>query len=204
LEAENIRLRQEVDNLEGQLECVVDAAVQLEAQVQTLRERVKALESEAASAGQLRQRVRELEGQLERAAHTEAAMQQGTAQWQGKVAAEQIARQRAEAQTVTVRQDNQHLQDELARWQQWGANAQATFQSLNAEVEGLRPLNVWVGHPCKVCKQPLPGIVSREDAAKAMENFGHTECLKKDSGSGVALLAGLAGLYALSQMRKGS
>jgi len=43
LEAENIRLRQEVEAVEGELECVVDSDAELAAQVQTLRERVKAL-----------------------------------------------------------------------------------------------------------------------------------------------------------------
>ena len=104
LEAENIRLRQEVENLEGELECAADTDAELAAKVLTLRERVKALEpydphrdlsddelrelvakieqtkileAEAAAAGQLRQRVKELEGQLAHMTHTQAAMRQG-------------------------------------------------------------------------------------------------------------------------------
>jgi len=204
LEAENFRLRQEVETLEGQLECAVDGDAELAAQVQTLLERMKALEAEAAAAGQLRQRVKELEGQLEHAAHTQAAMRQNAVQWQGKFGEEQVARQKAEAQATTLWQDNQQLHGKLTEWQQWESTAQAAIQSLTNEVEGLRPLKVWAGHPCKICNKPLPGIVSREDAAKAMKDFGHADCLKQDSGPGGAIAAGLIGLYALSQMRKGA
>ena len=202
LEAENIQLRQQVEDLEGELECVVDTDAELEAKVLSLREQVKALQAEAAVAGQLRQRVKELEGQLEQANHTQAAMRQGAMQWQQRVEAERTTRQRSDAQIATLSQDNQRLQGELAQWQQWGANAQAVIQSLTAEVEGLRPLVVWTGHPCKVCKLPMYGSVEPDVAAKLMQDIGHKACVEKQ-GSGLAwLLAGGAALYGLSQLSK--
>lgn len=178
-----------------------EAEERSEAEKKSLEDRVKTLETEAAAAGQLRQRVRELEGQLQHASHAQAAMRQGTLQLQGSVHAERASHQITKAQANAVSQENKGLHGKLDEWRQWGANAQSVIQSLTAEIEQLRPLKVWVGHPCAVCRKPLPGIVSREDAAKAMKDFGHKDCLdKQKSGLGKLLLAGGA-LYGLSRLR---
>ena len=68
------------------------------------------------------------------------------------------------------------------------------------------PLRVWAGHPFKVCKRPLSGVVSREAAAKLMEDYAHKDCLDKDSGLGLGawLLGGGIALAALSQVQKRS
>jgi len=127
------------------------------------------------------------------------AIQQDAAQWQGRFAAEQVARQKADAQTTTVRQDNQRLNGEVAEWRQRAAKAQLVFQSVTAEVEELRPLKAWAGHPCMVCKQPMFGSVDREMAARLMKDLGHKACVEQQ-GSGLGwLLAGGAALYGLSQ-----
>jgi len=179
------------------------AEEQWEAEEQALQERVKALESEAAVADQLRQRVQELEGQLRQATTAQVSMSQDINGWRTKAVVEGGARQNAEARTLAVGHDNQQLHGKLDEWQQWGAHAQASLQALKSEVEQLRPLKVWAGHPCMVCKKPLPGIVSREDAAKAMKDFGHKDCLKKESGSGLGwLLGGAAAVVALSALSK--
>ncbi|GEM_PF-1933099 len=202
------RLREEAEGAEELRADLQEAHERLrhvegEAQrVPALQAKMALLETEARGIPELRERVKDLEGQLQRATNGQAEMRQSAIQWQHKVQAEQANRQKAESQTISARQDNQRLHGELEQWRQWGANAQSAIQTLTAEVEDLRPLKVWAGHPCKVCKRPLPGVVSREDAAKAMVNFGHTDCLK-DEGPGLGwLLAGGAGLYALSQMQK--
>jgi regulator of replication initiation timing len=202
LEAENIQLHQQVEDLEAQLECVVDADPELEAEVRTLRERVKVLEPEAVAAGQLRLRVRELEGQLERASLTQVTMRQRTDQWRQEFAAEQAARQKLEEWAGKIWPEHQRVQAELAEWQRWLPKAHQTFQVMDAEIEGLRPLQVWAGHPCKKCQMPMSGLVDRETAAKLMHGFGHKACLEKQgSGLGGLLLAGGA-LAALAQLGK--
>jgi RNA-binding protein YhbY len=202
LEAENPRLKREVESLEAQLEFVEDDATTTAAELRTLQEKVKALEPEGAAAGQLRQRVKDLEAQLEAASLTQVTMRQDSDQWRQKFAAEQAARQKAEGQTVTLRQDNQRLQGELAQWQQWEPRVRQVCETMHAEMTGLRPLAVWAGHPCQVCKQPMQGSVNRETAAKLMQGFGHQACLEKQ-GPGLGwLLAGGAALVGLSQLGK--
>jgi hypothetical protein len=159
-------------------------------QTPALHTRVALLEAEAQEAARLRERVKELESHVQRAANSQAEMRQSATQWQQKYERERAARIKADRQ-----------------WELGCANAQQRGQenqALKRTVAELEPLRVWAGHPCKVCKRPLSGVVSRENVVKAMKNFGHTDCLKKESGSGEALLAGLAGLYALLQIRKGS
>ena len=93
------------------------------------------------------------------------------------------------------------------QWRNWNTIAQQREQEnqvLKKTLGDLEPLRVWAGHPCKVCKKPMGGVVSRETAAELMQDLAHTDCLKQDSGAGGALVAGLAGLYGLSRLRKGS
>jgi hypothetical protein len=101
VEPENVRPRQQAEDLDDELQFDDDDDDELEAEVQTLRERVKVLEAEAVAAGQLRQRVKELEVQLGRSNLTHVIMRQDTDQLRQKFAAEQVARQKAEGQTVT-------------------------------------------------------------------------------------------------------
>ncbi len=208
LERDIARHRQQAEVLRAELEeskCQEGRLAQAAQQVPALQARVASLEAEAREAGRLRQRVADLEGQLRQATTSQALMSQNIDGWRAKALVEGGARQNAEARTLAVGQENKQLHSELEQWRQWGANAQSAVQSLTAEVEELRPLKVWIGHPCRVCKRPLPGVVSREDAAKLMENFGHTACLEKE-GPGLLpwLLAGGVALTALSQMQKRS
>ena len=113
LEDENARLRQEFENLEGQVECVLDADAALEVEVQTLRERVKVLEPKAAVADHWRQWAKELESQGEHATNTAETVRRAAIELHQKFESEKVARQQAEAEVARV-------QGELERWQAWG------------------------------------------------------------------------------------
>lgn len=203
LEAENGRLSQEVVDLEGQLERILDGDVALKGEVQALQERVSALQTEANAACQLRQRVKDLEGRLEFSAHTDAGLRQKSIQWREKFESEQVIGQKAESQAAAARQDNLRLQGELEEWQQLAAKAYEGFQMVYAEAKALQPLKVWAGHPCVVCKQPMAGSVERETAFRLVKDLGHETCLEQqDSGLGGWLLAGGAALYGLSLLNK--
>lgn len=210
LETENARLQREVEDLTSQLEGthelaqdLVDRKDELEAELRALHGQVSTLQPEASAACQLRQRVSELEGQLQHAAHTQAAMHQGAAQSQQRSEAEQAARQQAEGEASTVRQENQGLRRELGEWEQWGTKASQLVQMMYAEAKRFRPLKVWDGHRCRVCKKPMSGAVDRETAASLLEDCGHKECLETD-GRGVVpwLIGGGAALYGLSKLIK--
>ena len=218
-EAQTASLKREIEELKLQLESTHEQIIQfvemedeLEGEVKALQEQVSVLEPEALAAVELRLSVKELKGQLQHEAHTQASMRQGAAQWQSELRSEQAARREAEEQCEVLRKnaqqaeiDKQRLKGEVEKWQQIVEKTNLVARPLVAEVEDLRRLKVWIGHPCKVCKKPMSGVVSRENAAKAMESFGHSDCLKKDSGSGVGwLLAGSAAIAAVSQARKRS
>lgn len=219
LEAQNARLKKEVEELTLKLETASDQLSELdkmkserEVEFEALQERVNILEPEAMAAGQLRLSLKGLEGKIQREVHTTTAVSQNAVRWQTKLQAEQAARLTAEEQremwhnkTQQLERDNQKLQADAGKRQQIIEKTNQMLIALVAEVKELRPLKVWAGHPCKHCKKPLSGAVSREDAAKLMEDFGHPECNKKHSGSGVGwLIAGSAALAALSQNKKRS
>ena len=140
-------------------------------------------------AEELGAKLKGLDAQLQRTNTAHASMSQSATQWQQKFKAEESAHAQAEYQ-----------------WGLWCDNArqlEVENKALKETNAGLEPLRVWAGHPCRVCKRPLSGVVSREDAAKHMEDFAHKECLKKDSGPGFGtFLAGGAALLALSQLNK--
>ena len=210
LDIENARLQQEIDDLTCQLDFaqtltleLVEKEDEMEAEARSLHDRLNALQPEASAAVQLRQRVKEIEGHLQHAAHTEAAMHQGAVQWRQKVEAEQAARQEAEEEASTLKQENQELHRELDERQQWGTRASQVFETMDAEAKALRPLKAWVGHPCRVCKKPMAGAVSRELAASLLENCGHKACLESEDRGFVPWLIGGAALYGLSKLTKG-
>ena len=47
------------------------------------------------------------------------------------------------------------------------------LQPFNQELDELRLLKVWAGHPCKVCGKPTPGVTTREVAAKLLREGGY-------------------------------
>ena len=144
-----------------------------------------------------------MEGQLQHAAHTQTTMHQGAVQWRQKVEAEQSARQKAEEQASAVGQENQELRRKLGEWEKTGANAAEVLKMIHAEAEALRPLKVWDGHQCRVCKKPMSGAVSRAVAASLLQECGHKACLENE-GRGVLplLVGGSVALLGLSRLSK--
>ena len=47
------------------------------------------------------------------------------------------------------------------------------------DLEQLRPLDVWTGHPCALCGGALRGVVKPEIAEKLLRDLAHKECLTK-------------------------
>ena len=130
LEVENIRLQQEVEDLEGQFECIFDGYVELQDEVRTHEQRAIALETNAAAvATQLRQRVMELEGRLAQAADTEATMYLRAVLRQQKFDAEIGALHKAEAQVNELKLENQELRQLSEEWQQWAIESYQTYQN---------------------------------------------------------------------------
>jgi DNA repair exonuclease SbcCD ATPase subunit len=200
LRAENAHLRQQLeglkaqvataDSLERDLERALARLEELEdqaTQAQVLRERLAAIESEAQAAGELRQKLQQLQSHFSQAT---ASLAQEAQDWQGKLGMEQIARREAEAlaagylaEMAQLKEANQQLERALQElpgrlvapvWQ-W-------IQPLKKELEELRSLGVWNGHPCSICGQPTSGVTSRQVAGKILERGGyvHGQCVKKD------------------------
>ena len=49
-------------------------------------------------------------------------------------------------------------------------------QERERELEQLRPLKAWTGHPCAHCGKPLRGVVKREVAEALLRDFVHKDC----------------------------
>ena len=50
-------------------------------------------------------------------------------------------------------------------------------QQLDQELEQLRPLLIWAGHPCALCRKPLRGVVEPEVAQVLLKDLAHKLCL---------------------------
>ena len=58
------------------------------------------------------------------------------------------------------------------------------LQKAERDLEELRPLRVWAGHPCYFCKEPLKGKVTPEVARELLKNLAHKECLEEHRRGG--------------------
>ncbi len=197
LREENSRLRQQLslleelpaerDTLQEELEVARSRIEELEAklgQAQQLRNRLAAIEPEARAAGELRKEVKVLEHQIR---HTNAAMAQEVHHWQARLEQEREAKVEAEALAAKrsseidqLKAENQRLSQEV---QEIPGLIWEILQPFKQELEELRLLKVWVGHPCNVCGKPTPGVTNPELAAKLLREggYGHGDCLKKKS-----------------------
>ncbi len=53
-------------------------------------------------------------------------------------------------------------------------------QERDRELELLRPLVVWAGHPCALCGDALRGVVEPEVARGLLKDLAHKECLERE------------------------
>ena len=128
---------------------------------------------------------------MNRLSHSGAVMAQELKQWQARLEQEQEARREADdlvlrrsSEIDQLRAENQYLAQQLEAlpskivpkvWEQ--------IQPMQQEMEELRQLKVWAGHPCSKCGKPTSGVPSREVAAKLLQDggYGHGDCVKKRS-----------------------
>ena len=165
-----------------------------------LRERITTLTSEAQQAEALRGQVRALQTQLHHACHTEAAMRQGAAQFRQQLGAEQEARRMSESESTNQAREIMGLRQECQSQQEILGRAESALNALLAEVETLRPLRVWAGHPCQRCGKPMSGLVDRATAARLLEDFSHVACLEQRSSGLRSVALTLAGIYGVSKL----
>ena len=81
-----------------------------------------------------------------------------------------------------LKAENQRLTQEVQEMPgRISANLSRKLKPLQQELDELRLLKVWVGHPCKVCGKPTSGVTTREVAAKMLREGGyaHGDCLGK-------------------------
>ena len=69
-------------------------------------------------------------------------------------------------------QELEELRAELSR-------TQGEKEELKLELEQIRPLTVWAGHPCAICSLPLLGLVTPEKAQELLKDYAHKECLQE-------------------------
>lgn len=201
-------LEQQVESLQAALEEANDHWTVLEqereqhlAEIERLQRRIQELEAEGQAMAELRSRASSLETELAKAnrsaAHWKAVGQdeyRNRENLKAQLAQEREARLRSERQAQIHYDRAENLMQERDQWRQ-------EAQRVYAQLQVLEPLKVWQGHPCVVCKKPMHGAVSREDAARLLQDFGHRECLaKRGFGLGKALLAGGV-LYGLFRLR---
>ena len=180
--AERDALREELDSALSQ----IDELVMEASQVQMLRERLAEVEPESKATGELRHQVEDL---MSRLGHSRAAMAREAQQWQATLQQEQRAHREAEdlvshqnTEINRLKSENQRLAQQLEDFpghitpKLW-----ALIQPMQQEVEALRQLQVWAGHPCSKCGKPTSGVTSRELAAKLLREsgYGHGDCVKK-------------------------
>ncbi len=118
-------------------------------------------------------------------------MAQEVHHWKGQFEQEEESRQVAEALAAKrnseldgLKVENQGLSQEVRDMPgRIYAEVWEMLQPFKQELEELRLLKVWVGHPCKVCGKSTPGVTTREVAARLLREGGyaHGDCLKKRS-----------------------
>ena len=126
-------------------------------------------------------------------------MRQGAAQFRQQVRAEQEARQMSESESANQAREIMGLRRETHDQQELLGRAETALNALLDEVQELRPLRVWAGHPCQRCGKPMSGRVDRATAARLLEDFSHVACLGQSS-SGLRAVRTLAGIYGVSKL----
>ena len=157
-------------------------------QAHMLQERLAEVEPAAAEAADLRREVQDLNRDL---SHSQTVMAREVGQRQASLQQEQEARRECEELVVQRNSDIEQLKTENQRLSQRledlpnqvAPKLWELIQPMQQEIEELRQLQVWAGHPCSKCGKPTPGVTSREVAAKLLREggYGHGECIKNRS-----------------------
>ena len=127
-------------------------------------------------------------------------MRQGAAQFRQQVRAEQEARQMSESESANQAREIMCLRQECQSQQEILGRAETALNALLDEVQELRPLRVWAGHPCQRCGKPMSGVIDRATAARLLEDFSHVACLGQSSSGLRAVALTLAGIYGVSKL----
>ena len=64
----------------------------------------------------------------------------------------------------------------------WSLNLERDYSWMpeyHEDLERLRPLGVWAGHPCALCGDTLRGVVTPEVAEALLKDLAHKECIMK-------------------------
>ena len=178
-----------MDSIREELERAKALIAELQAeasQVQVFRARLDALEPEARAAGEAQKKSQELSARL---SSTNAALEQKEQEWQEKFQQEQRARQQARAladqlsgEVEQLKEVNQELQDKIEQLpKHLTGEVWKLIDPMQKELAELRPLKIWVGHPCVRCHKPTSGVTSRKLAGQILRDggYGHGDCLKK-------------------------
>lgn len=205
IEEDSEALMTELEMLRLQIERYEATIKELEERVREsegFKKQVAALKLEARELSHLRQRIRLLEANRHFSQNARANLQHQLNSAEAQL--EEQSRQRAEleeqiagarTQVADRAYHNRQLEEQLKL-------CQGLIENLAAELECLRPLQVWVGHPCVVCRKPTSGVVSRDMAERLLQDFGHPACLhKQNSNLGKWLAGGVAAVYGISKLR---
>lgn len=188
-----LELREENQNLHQQLQDKEEQTAKLtevQEELDRARDRIQKLEAVAQRGETLKARIAELEPIATSAAEAQneakrwqaryfslsAQNVQEVQDWEQKLAAEQEARSEAEGQIVWYEKENARLkeanQELLVRLEQQPDQilqiVREQLRPVNQELEQLRPLKAWAGHPCTECGKPVNGVPSREVAGKIL------------------------------------
>ena len=155
-------------------------------QAQMWQERWAEVEPAVAEADDLRREVHFLNRHL---GQFHEVLTQEVHQWQAKLQQEQQSRWEADnlvaqrgSQIDQLKTKNQALAQQLEAIPGLVSDKFAELvQPLLVELEQLRPLKVWTGHPCSKCGKPISGVTSRELAADLLREAGfrHGNCVRK-------------------------
>jgi hypothetical protein len=179
----------ERDSFKEELDSALLQIEELAAQARQARmwqKRLVEVEPAVAESAALRWEIKDLNRHL---SYSRAVMDQHSQQWQAKLQQEQQSRWETDnlvaqrgSEIVQLKTENQSLAQQLEE-----APGFITEKFLEAvrpllvELEQLRPLKVWDGHPCSKCRKPISGGTSREVASRLLweGGYGHANCVKK-------------------------
>ena len=167
-----------------------------------LKKQVAALKLEARELSHLRQRIKLLEANRHFSQNARANLQHQLNSAEAQLEEQSKQRTELEQQVVGARTQVTDLAYQNRQLEEQLKLCQGLIENLAAELECLRPLQVWVGHPCVVCRKPTSGVVSRDMATNLLQDLGHPACLhKQNSNLGKWLAGGVAAVYGISKLR---